>query len=95
MTHMSSVLNAVGYHRKSAWLMYESVNRMLPLLIQGRATLASSRDTTKKDFGKSDDGILEILKRICEVYGLGGKWVEEDNARHHSCIFIQHRTQCA
>ncbi|KAI9255681.1 TRAPP II complex [Phascolomyces articulosus] len=43
MTHMSSVLNAIGYHRKSAWLMYESVNRMLPLLIQSRATLASSQ----------------------------------------------------
>lgn len=92
---MSSVLNAVGYHRKSAWLMYESVNRMLPLLIQGRATLASSRDTTKKDFGKSDDGILEILKRICEVYGLGGKWVEP--VIIHVCIltFIHHRTQRA
>ncbi|KAI7885172.1 Trs120-domain-containing protein [Lichtheimia hyalospora FSU 10163] len=77
MTHMSSVLNAIGYHRKSAWLMYESVNRMLPLLIQGRATLASSRDTTKKDFGKSDDGILEILKRICEVYGLGERNVHD------------------
>lgn len=57
--------------------MYESVNRMLPLLIQGRATLASSRDNTKKEFGKSDNGILEILKRICEVYGLGGKEEEK------------------
>ena len=74
MTQMSSVLNAIGYHRKSAWLMYESVNRMLPLLIQSRATLASSRDQNKKDYGKNDDGILQVLKRICEVYGLGGNW---------------------
>ncbi|KAG2221446.1 hypothetical protein INT45_005251 [Circinella minor] len=80
MTQMSSVLNAIGYHRKSAWLMYESVNRMLPLLIQSRATLASSRDQTKKDYGKNDDGILQVLKRICEVYGLGERNVHDGGA---------------
>lgn len=69
---MSSVLDFIGYHRKSVWLMHESVNRMLPLLIQSRATLASSRDQGKKDYGKNDSGILAVLKRVCEVYGLGG-----------------------
>ncbi|KAG1116027.1 hypothetical protein G6F42_013796 [Rhizopus arrhizus] len=45
---------------------------MIPLLIQGRAAMASS-SPNKKDVGKGDDGILEVLKRICEVYGIGGK----------------------
>ncbi|KAI9313933.1 TRAPP II complex [Dichotomocladium elegans] len=57
MTHMASVLNAIGYHRKSAWTMYESVNRMLPLLIQGRATLASSQRNVH------DGGTLDALQR--------------------------------
>lgn len=72
MTQMSSVLSTIGYHRKSAWFMYETLNRMIPLLIQGRAAMASS-SPNKKSPGKGDDGILEVLKRICEVYGIGGK----------------------
>jgi hypothetical protein len=73
MTQMSSVLSTIGYHRKSAWFMYETLNRMIPLLIQGRAAMASS-NPNKKNAGKGDDGILEVLKRICEVYGIGGKY---------------------
>lgn len=69
---MSSVLSTIGYHRKSAWFMYETLNRMIPLLIQGRAAMASS-GPHKKEIGKGDDGILQVLKRICEVYGIGGK----------------------
>lgn len=72
MTHMSTVLSVIGYHRKSAWFMYETLNRMIPLLIQGRAAVASSVNSNKKNLEKSDDGILEVLKRICEVYGIGG-----------------------
>lgn len=71
LTYMASTLNTIGYHRKSAWIMYESVNRMFPLLIQGRANLAGARDT-KKDLGRNDSGILDVLKRVCEIYGLGG-----------------------
>jgi hypothetical protein len=73
MTQMSSVLSTIGYHRKSAWFMYETLNRMIPLLIQGRAAMASSSPNNKKNANKGDDGILEVLKRICEVYGIGGK----------------------
>lgn len=52
--------------------MYETLNRMIPLLMQGRAAMASSTPN-KKNLSKGDDGILEVLKRICEVYGIGGK----------------------
>ncbi|KAL7320454.1 hypothetical protein PS15m_000343 [Mucor circinelloides] len=76
MTQMSSVLSTIGYHRKSAWFMYETLNRMIPLLIQGRAAMASS-SPNKKDVGKGDDGILEVLKRICEVYGIGESNVQD------------------
>lgn len=66
---MSTVLSTIGYHRKSAWFMKETLNRMIPLLIQGRAAMSI---TNKKNLDKGDDGILEVLKRICEVYGIGG-----------------------
>ena len=72
MTHMTSILSVIGYHRKSAWFMYEMLNRMVPLLIQGRAAAASAVNGNKKHLDKNDDGILEVLKRICEVYGIGG-----------------------
>ncbi|KAI8078551.1 TRAPP II complex [Thamnidium elegans] len=71
MTQMSSVLSTIGYHRKSAWFMYETLNRMIPLLIQGRAAMVG---TVKKE---KDDGILQVLKRICEVYGIGESHVHD------------------
>ncbi|KAI9475700.1 MAG: TRAPP II complex [Benjaminiella poitrasii] len=79
MTQMSSILSTIGYHRKSGWIMYETLNRMVPLLIQGRATMASSV-SNKKDTGKGDDGILEVLKKICEVYGIGESNVQDGGA---------------
>ncbi|KAF7727378.1 hypothetical protein EC973_007621 [Apophysomyces ossiformis] len=80
LTYMATVLSTIGYHRKSAWMMYECVNRMLPLLIQSRATLASARDQSKKPVGKSDDGILEVMRRICEVFGIGERNVHDGGA---------------
>ncbi|KAG1052966.1 hypothetical protein G6F43_004920 [Rhizopus delemar] len=80
MTHMSSLLSVIGYHRKSAWFMYEMLNRMIPLLIQGRAAVASSLNSNKKSLEKSDDGILEVLKRVCEVYGIGESNVHDGGA---------------
>lgn len=76
MTQMASVLSTIGYHRKSAWFMYETLNRMIPLLIQGRAAMQSSTHTTavKKE---KENGILQVLKRICEVYGIGESHVED------------------
>ncbi|KAI8373047.1 TRAPP II complex [Radiomyces spectabilis] len=80
MNQMASVLSAIAYHRKAAWMMYESTNRMLPLLIQGRATLAASRDTSKRKIEEHDTGILQVLKTICEVYGIGERNVHDGGA---------------
>lgn len=80
-TSMSSVYSSIGYHRKAAWLMHESVERMLPLLVQNRRAAISSPST--KDANKvtiptsHDTGVLEILKRICEIYGIGEKNVHD------------------
>lgn len=72
MTQLASILSTIGYHRKSAWFMYETLSRMIPLLIQGRAAMAGS--PLKKE---KDDGILQVLKRICEVYGIGESHVHD------------------
>lgn len=92
MTQMSSILSTIGYHRKSAWFMYETLNRMIPLLIQGRAAMASS-STDKKSPGKGDDGILEVLKRICEVYGIGGKAMFRTQIEN-SQLTLKQRAMC-
>ncbi|KAI8991231.1 TRAPP II complex [Mycotypha africana] len=65
-THMSSVLSTIGYHRKSAWILYETLNRMLPMLIQDRAAMAGwmSDPSRQKRVTKDDDGILKMLRRI-------------------------------
>ncbi|CAO0789225.1 unnamed protein product [Mucor circinelloides] len=77
-TAMSSVYSFIGYHRKAAWLMHEGVDKMLPLLIQHR------RSGLSKDIGKlstaHDNGVLEILKRICEIYGIGERNVHDGGA---------------
>ncbi|CAO3597656.1 unnamed protein product [Absidia cylindrospora] len=71
MTQMSTILSTIGYYRKAAWSMHESIHCMLPLLIQSRATLSNSRDYGSKATDTDNHGILQILKRICEVYGIG------------------------
>lgn len=78
-TSMSLIYSSIGYHRKSAWLMHESVEHMLPLLIQYR------RAGLSKDFNKiiptnHDSGVLDILKRICEIYGVGERNVHDGGA---------------
>lgn len=73
MTQMATILSSIEYHRKAAWCMHESIHCMLPLLIQSRATLSNARDYNSKGSDKDSQGILQILKRICEVYGIGGK----------------------
>ncbi|CAO3600653.1 unnamed protein product [Absidia cylindrospora] len=71
MTQMSTVLSSIGYHRKAAWCMHESVHCMLPLLIQGRAALSNSQDLDSKGSSMDKHGVLQLLKRICDVYGIG------------------------
>ncbi|KAK4519974.1 uncharacterized protein ATC70_010218 [Mucor velutinosus] len=77
-TAMSSVYSFIGYHRKAAWLMHEGVDRMLPLLIQHRRS-GLSKDTAKLSTAY-DNGVLEILKRICEIYGIGERNVHDGGA---------------
>lgn len=93
MTHMTSILSVIGYHRKSAWFMYEMLNRMVPLLIQGRAAAASAVNGNKRHLDKNDDGILEVLKRICEVYGIGGNDMKKKNAGNIE-LMVGVREQC-
>ncbi|KAI8877388.1 Trs120-domain-containing protein [Backusella circina FSU 941] len=73
-THMSTVYSAIGYHRKGAWLLHESIEHMLPLIIQHRRT-GLSKDAHSKS--EHDMGVLELLKRICEVYGIGERNVHD------------------
>ncbi|CAO3633171.1 unnamed protein product [Mucor hiemalis] len=73
-TSMSSIYSLIGYHRKAAWMMQESVGHMLPLLIQHRRT-GLSKDS--KFSTSQDSGVLEILKRICEIYGIGERNVHD------------------
>ncbi|KAI9025957.1 TRAPP II complex [Phycomyces nitens] len=80
MTSMATVLSTIGYHRKASWVLYESTTRMLPLLIQSRTAIAGSRDQAKKSVGKSDSGVLDVMKQICQVYGLGERNVHDGGA---------------
>lgn len=73
-TSMSSIYSLIGYHRKAAWMMQESVGHMLPLLIQHRRTGLSKES---KFSTSQDSGVLEILKRICEIYGIGERNVHD------------------
>jgi hypothetical protein len=73
---MSTVYSAIGYQRKGAWLLHESIEYMLPLIIQHRRT-GLSKESHKSEH---DIGVLELLKRICEVYGIGERNVHDGGA---------------
>ncbi|KAI8063251.1 TRAPP II complex [Gongronella butleri] len=79
-TQMSTVLSTIGYQRKAAWCMHESIHCMLPLLIQSRATLSNAKDAANAGNKQSGHGILQVLKRICDVYGIGEKHVQDGGA---------------
>lgn len=70
--------SSVGYHRKAAWLMHESIERMIPLLIQHRRPSLTKNGT--KMSTTHDSGVLEILKRVCETYGIGQQNVQDGGA---------------
>ncbi|GAA5816543.1 hypothetical protein MFLAVUS_010073 [Mucor flavus] len=76
---MSLIYSSIGYYRKAAWLMNESVERMLPLLIQHRRT-GLSKAGNRLISENHDSGVLEIIKRICEVYGIGERNVHDGGA---------------
>ncbi|KAI8075820.1 TRAPP II complex [Gilbertella persicaria] len=62
MTQMSSILSTIGYHRKAAWYMYETLNRMIPLLIQGRATMANGIKHVTIESNVHDGGALQMIQ---------------------------------
>ena len=73
---MVSLLSIVGFHRKAAFLMRESVQIILPLLIQAHTKVISSKHEdgrNGKHTGRHDKGILNVLERICDSYGIEGK----------------------
>lgn len=82
MTAMASLLSLVGYRRKHAFLLRQSVLRILPLLIQTRTASGSNTAsvagpitvTNEKNVNllRTDAGVLDCLRKICEVYGIQG-----------------------
>ncbi|RCH96060.1 hypothetical protein CU098_003187, partial [Rhizopus stolonifer] len=68
---MSCVYSSIGYHRKAAYTMHKSIQSMLPLLIQYR------RANLKENNTVSDQGVLEILRRMCDIYGVGQHHVRD------------------
>lgn len=62
---MATLHKCIGYQRKAAWLMYDSVSRMIHFIIQHRRT------RLLKGGIMHDTGIMNVLKQICETYGVG------------------------
>ncbi|CAO3668784.1 unnamed protein product [Umbelopsis ramanniana] len=91
---MVSLLSIVGFHRKAAFLMRESVQIILPLLIQAHTKVISSKHEdgrNGKHTGRHDKGILNVLERICDSYGIeapdsttqsSSKSLRSDSASH-------------
>ncbi|KAI8355172.1 TRAPP II complex [Blakeslea trispora] len=81
---MSLIYSCIGYHRKAAWTMHQSVKCMLPLTIQYRRSNLARNKT-------SDQGVLDMLRKICGTYGIGESVVQlgnpglDDNDAVSSC----------
>lgn len=70
---ISSLYSCIGYRRKSAWLMYRSIEIMLPLLVQHHRAHLSKMATGQ------DIGVLYLLRQVFEVYGVSECNVYDDN----------------
>ncbi|CAO3599495.1 unnamed protein product [Absidia cylindrospora] len=73
MNEMTFIYNSIGYRRKAAWLKYQSIQLMLPILLHRQTK--SNQDTkggnSMKSFPSIDrQGILVVLQWICKVYGI-------------------------
>ncbi|ORX53995.1 Trs120-domain-containing protein [Hesseltinella vesiculosa] len=79
MTQMSTVLSTIGYQRKAAWCMHESIHSILPLLIQSRANVSNAKDLAA-GLDQNGHGILQVLKHICDAYGIGEQHVQDGGA---------------
>ncbi|RUS24192.1 transport protein Trs120 or TRAPPC9 TRAPP II complex subunit-domain-containing protein [Jimgerdemannia flammicorona] len=91
-TAMASLLSVVGYRRKHAFLLRQSVLMILPLLIQTRTAMGTNpvsghgamgqnsvNGGTNANILKADMGVLGCLREICEVYGIRGQGDEEED----------------
>jgi hypothetical protein len=78
---MVSILSFIGFHRKAAFLMRESVHVILPLLIQAHTKVISTKSEDgrpSKNAGRHDKGILAVLERICDSYGIECEYKWQD-----------------
>ncbi|KAI7903009.1 TRAPP II complex [Cokeromyces recurvatus] len=64
ITSMATIYTIIGYHRKAGYSIHKGIELMLPLLVQQRRTSKQYND---------DQGILKLLPRLCDIYGIGGQ----------------------
>ncbi|KAI8337994.1 TRAPP II complex [Chlamydoabsidia padenii] len=83
MSQMTFIYNSIGYYRKAAWMKYQSIQLMLPILLHRRAksTLSTNyMNSCKPLTTMNSHGILKILKWICKVYGIEDPDMDVDSS---------------
>lgn len=69
---MAAMYSSIDYHRKASWVTFESIKRMQPLLLYNLNSSADKRLKLSKEGPLKNDSILNVLKNICNGYGISG-----------------------
>lgn len=80
-TTIASILGAIQFRRKQSLYLRYAVRMIAPLLHQTRLAQAAAQanGTVPRKPASSDHGVLECLKQICNVFGVGENFSSSTN----------------
>ncbi|KAF9971645.1 hypothetical protein BGZ73_005399 [Actinomortierella ambigua] len=76
-TTIASILGAIQFRRKQSFYLRHAVRMMMPLLHQTRLANAAAQANGTAPKGQaltSDHGVLECLRQVCAVFGIGDEF---------------------
>ncbi|CAO3620537.1 unnamed protein product [Cunninghamella echinulata] len=87
LTNMATIYSTIDYHRKASWVTFESVKRMQPLLLNNINSTTDKKLKPSKEGLLKNDGVLNVLKYICNGYGISDDDEHTLNNNDNSKVF--------
>ncbi|KAG0222668.1 hypothetical protein BGW42_006404 [Actinomortierella wolfii] len=91
-TAIASILGAIQFRRKQSFYLRHAIRMMMPLLHQTRLANAAAQANGAASKGQaitSDHGVLECLRQICGVFGVGDDFTTSTTYLEHGWPELQ------
>ncbi|KAF9165441.1 hypothetical protein DFQ26_000122 [Actinomortierella ambigua] len=91
-TAIASILGAIQFRRKQSFYLRHAVRMMMPLLHQTRLANAAAQANGSAPKGQvftSDHGVLECLRQVCRVFGIGDEFASAGTYLEHGWPELQ------